>query len=206
MKAGGWVNRGLARLRPRAARRSALFSACVQWNVRVEFDRACDPEHCSAAERLAAVRREIAAACRDAGREPASVTLVAISKTFGADAIEPVIAAGQRVFGENRVQEAKAKWPALKARHPDIELHLVGPLQSNKAQGGGGAVRRHPLGRPAEPRRGAGQGDRPAGPPADAVRRGQYRRRAAEGGRAAGGDRCIPRGLPRAPTGSPSPG
>jgi PLP dependent protein len=62
------------------------------------------------------------------------VTLVAVSKTFGADAIEPVIAAGQRVFGENRVQEAKAKWPALKAEHPDIALHLIGPLQSNKAK------------------------------------------------------------------------
>jgi uncharacterized pyridoxal phosphate-containing UPF0001 family protein len=67
----------------------------------------------TAAERLAAVRREIADACREARRDPAEVTLVAISKTFGADAIEPVIAAGQRVFGENRVQEAKAKWPAL---------------------------------------------------------------------------------------------
>ena len=84
--------------------------------------------------RLAAVKAEIAAACREAGRDPASVTLVAISKTFGADAIEPVIAAGQRVFGENRVQEAKAKWPALKARYPDVALHLVGPLQSNKAK------------------------------------------------------------------------
>ena len=62
------------------------------------------------------------------------VTLIAVSKTFGADAIEPVIAAGQRVFGENRVQEAKAKWPALKAAHPEIELHLIGPLQSNKAK------------------------------------------------------------------------
>ena len=71
---------------------------------------------------------------REARRDPASVTLVAISKTFGAEAIEPVIAAGQRVFGENRVQEAKAKWPALKERHPGIELHLVGPLQSNKAK------------------------------------------------------------------------
>ena len=88
----------------------------------------------SAAERLAAVRREITAACRDAKREPDSVTLVAISKTFGAEAIAPAIAAGQGVFGENRVQEAKAKWPALKAQHPDIELHLVGPLQSNKAK------------------------------------------------------------------------
>jgi pyridoxal phosphate enzyme (YggS family) len=62
------------------------------------------------------------------------VTLVAISKTFGADAVEPVIAAGQRAFGENRVQEAKQKWPALKERHPGIELHLVGRLQSNKAR------------------------------------------------------------------------
>lgn len=85
-------------------------------------------------ERLAAVRDAIAKACADAGRDPASVTLVAISKTFDADAIEPVIACGQRVFGENRVQEAKAKWPALKERHPGIELHLVGSLQSNKAR------------------------------------------------------------------------
>jgi pyridoxal phosphate enzyme (YggS family) len=83
---------------------------------------------------LTEVRDEIARACAEARRDPASVTLVAISKMFGADAIVPVIAAGQRVFGENRVQEAKAKWPALKARHPDIELHLVGPLQSNKAK------------------------------------------------------------------------
>jgi pyridoxal phosphate enzyme (YggS family) len=80
------------------------------------------------------VRDAIAKACADAGRDPASVTLVAISKTFDADAIEPVIACGQRVCGENRVQEAKAKWPALKERHPGIELHLVGSLQSNKAR------------------------------------------------------------------------
>ncbi len=83
---------------------------------------------------LAKVRDEIARACRDAHRDPSSVTLVAISKTFGPEAIEPVIASGQRVFGENRVQEAKAKWPALTAKHPGIELHLVGPLQSNKAR------------------------------------------------------------------------
>ena len=85
-------------------------------------------------ERLAAVRQQIALACRTAGRDPASVTLVAVSKTFDAGAIEPVIAAGQSVFGENRVQEAKAKWPALQARHPGIALHLVGSLQSNKAK------------------------------------------------------------------------
>src|SRR5579871_3593755 len=84
-------------------------------------------------EGIATVRDEIAAACRDARRDPAGVTLVAISKTFGADAIEPVIAAGQRVFGENRVQEAKAKWPPLMSRYSGIELHLVGALQSNKA-------------------------------------------------------------------------
>src|SRR5437764_1255336 len=79
--------------------------------------------------RLAAVRAEIAAACRSAAREPSSVTLIAVSKTFGAEAVAPVIAAGQRVFGENRVQEAKAKWPPLQARHGGLELHLVGPLQ-----------------------------------------------------------------------------
>jgi len=90
------------------------------------------------ADGLAAVRAEIIRACRDAGRDPAAVTLVAVSKTFDAAAIEPVITAGQRVFGENRVQEAKAKWPPLIARQREsgsaIELHLVGPLQSNKAK------------------------------------------------------------------------
>jgi PLP dependent protein len=88
----------------------------------------------SRADALAQVRKEIAAACAEARRDPASVTLIAVSKTFGADAIEPVIAAGQRVFGENRVQEAKAKWPGLRASYPDLQLHLIGPLQSNKAK------------------------------------------------------------------------
>jgi pyridoxal phosphate enzyme (YggS family) len=83
---------------------------------------------------LAAVEREIARACRDARRDRASVTLVAVSKTFDGEAITPVIAAGQRVFGENRVQEAKAKWPALMSAHPGLTLHLIGPLQSNKAK------------------------------------------------------------------------
>jgi hypothetical protein len=83
---------------------------------------------------LGGVQREIERACREASRDPASVTLVAVSKTFDAEAIEPVIDEGQRVFGENRVQEAKAKWPALLARHPGIELHMIGPLQSNKAK------------------------------------------------------------------------
>jgi len=80
------------------------------------------------------VRAGIARACRDANRDPASVTLVAVSKTFAAEAIEPVIAAGQRVFGENRVQEAKAKWPPLMQAHAGLALHLIGPLQSNKAK------------------------------------------------------------------------
>jgi len=84
--------------------------------------------------RLGAVRQEIATACKTARRDVGAVTLVAVSKTFDAGAIEPVIAAGQSVFGENRVQEAKTKWPALRERHPTIELHLVGPLQSNKAR------------------------------------------------------------------------
>jgi pyridoxal phosphate enzyme (YggS family) len=83
---------------------------------------------------LAAVRADVARACRDAERDPATVTLIAVSKTFGAEQIEPVITAGQRAFGENRVQEAKAKWPALSARHAGLELHLVGTLQSNKAR------------------------------------------------------------------------
>lgn len=83
---------------------------------------------------IAAVRTEIASACRDAGRDPSTVTLVAVSKTFGAEAITPVIVAGQRIFGENRVQEARAKWPPLMTQYPDLELHLIGPLQSNKAR------------------------------------------------------------------------
>jgi pyridoxal phosphate enzyme (YggS family) len=83
---------------------------------------------------LIAVEREIARACDDAGRDRASVQLIAVSKTFGAEAIAPVISAGQRVFGENRVQEAKAKWPAIIASAGAVELHLIGPLQSNKAK------------------------------------------------------------------------
>ncbi len=87
-----------------------------------------------AAERLAGVKRRMAAALEGQGRDPDTVTLIAVSKTFEADAIRAVIAAGQRHFGENRVQEAKAKWPALQAETPGIVLHLIGPLQSNKAK------------------------------------------------------------------------
>ena len=89
----------------------------------------------SAVEQLGTVRGEDRrGGARGEARRPAAVTLVAVSKTFDADAIRPVIEAGQRVFGENRVQEAQGKWPALKAEFPDIELHLIGPLQSNKAK------------------------------------------------------------------------
>lgn len=89
--------------------------------------------HPTAGERLASVTSQIAAAARSVDRDPADVTLVAVSKTHDAGAIEPMIDAGQRVFGENRVQEAQSKWPDLKARYSDVSLHLIGSLQSNKA-------------------------------------------------------------------------
>ncbi len=87
-----------------------------------------------AADRLREITDRIGRAARDTGREAGDVALIAVTKTYGADAILPVIAAGQRIFGENRVQEAKAKWPDLREAHPGIELHLIGPLQSNKAR------------------------------------------------------------------------
>ncbi len=85
-------------------------------------------------ERLEAVRAAIVRAARDFRRDPQTITLIAVSKTFPVEAIEPVLADGQRVFGENYVQEAKAKWSVLRERYPDVELHLIGPLQSNKAR------------------------------------------------------------------------
>ncbi len=87
-----------------------------------------------AASRLAGIEARIARACKLARRERSEVTLIAISKTHEAGAIAPLIEAGQRVFGENRVQEAQGKWPALREAHPEVELHLVGQLQSNKAE------------------------------------------------------------------------
>jgi PLP dependent protein len=84
--------------------------------------------------RLADVLSRIAVAARSNDRDPASVRLVAVSKTFGPEAIAPLLEAGHRIFGENRVQEARAKWPALRERWPGIELHLIGALQSNKAR------------------------------------------------------------------------
>jgi pyridoxal phosphate enzyme (YggS family) len=88
----------------------------------------------SAAERLQAVRAEIDKAARLAGRKSEDVTLIAVAKTQPTEAIEPLLRAGQRQFGENRVQEAAAKWPPLRAPYPDLVLHLVGQLQSNKAR------------------------------------------------------------------------
>jgi PLP dependent protein len=90
--------------------------------------------HGHAQNGLAQVEQEIARACKEARRDRGSVTLVAVSKTFDADAITPVIDAGQRVFGENRVQEAKGKWPALLSGRSGLALHLIGPLQSNKTK------------------------------------------------------------------------
>ncbi|ACI99928.1 YggS family pyridoxal phosphate-dependent enzyme [Rhodospirillum centenum] len=83
---------------------------------------------------LAAVRTAIAGAADAVGRDPRGVTLVAVSKVQPVEKLRAALAAGQRVFGENRVQEAKAKWPALKAEYPDVELHLIGPLQTNKVK------------------------------------------------------------------------
>jgi PLP dependent protein len=91
----------------------------------IEMDRAAA---------LADVKERITDAVREAGRSASDVRLIAVSKTFEAPEIAPVLDAGHRRFGENRVQEAKAKWPQLKALYPDVELHLIGTLQSNKAQ------------------------------------------------------------------------
>jgi pyridoxal phosphate enzyme (YggS family) len=88
----------------------------------------------TAAARLADIHANIARVCKPARRDPKDVTLIAVSKTRDAPAIVPLIAAGQRVFGENRVQEAQGKWRALRADYPDIALHLIGQLQSNKAE------------------------------------------------------------------------
>ncbi len=98
-----------------------------------ETDPARRPDE-TAADRLAGIRKALATAEAEAGRPAGSVTLIAVSKTFDAPDIRPVLAAGQRVFGENRVQEAQGKWPGLREAFPDVELHLIGPLQSNKAK------------------------------------------------------------------------
>lgn len=103
-------------------------------NDRPDDTAASAEDSASPARRLLAVREAIARAAREEGRDPADVTLVAVSKTFGAEAIRPLLEAGQRDFGENRVQEAKEKWPALKREFPGVRLHLIGPLQTNKVR------------------------------------------------------------------------
>ena len=124
-------------MHPARHRRSLLQFAYVserRWQSECAVTQSSILDQTTAASHLAAVRESIAAAAREAGRNPDDVTLVAVSKTFDAEHIRPVLAAGQRVFGENRVQEAKAKWPDLKTDFPDVELHLIGPLQSNKSR------------------------------------------------------------------------
>lgn len=87
-----------------------------------------------ALDRLISTRQAICRAATDCSRDPRAVRLVCVTKTFPADAALPLLEAGQRIFGENRVQEAAAKWPKLREKYPDIELHLIGPLQSNKTR------------------------------------------------------------------------
>lgn len=93
-----------------------------------------NPDFMSAIDRLNDTKAAIARTARDCGRDPAGVTLVCVTKTFPAADILPLLEAGHRAFGENRVQEAMGKWPRLREKYPDIELHLIGPLQSNKAR------------------------------------------------------------------------
>jgi len=92
------------------------------------------PDHTDVATHLAEVKASMDAACKTAGRKPEQVTLVAVSKTHGADRVRAALLAGHRVFGENRVQEAEDKWPALRREFPDLTLHLIGPLQTNKVK------------------------------------------------------------------------
>jgi pyridoxal phosphate enzyme (YggS family) len=108
----------------------ALQSACAVSRPQPTIDS----DSQAVAAQLAAVRARIAAAAKAAGRDPAAVTLVAVTKTQSAERVAAALAGGQRVFGENRVQEAAAKWPALKPVWPQAELHLIGPLQTNKAR------------------------------------------------------------------------
>jgi len=103
-------------------------------DLATEGDDGAIAEGGAIAERLKSVQDRIAAAAVAAGRDPRSVALVAVSKTHGVRAVQQALAAGQRIFGENRVQEAAAKFPQLRANHPDLQLHLIGPLQTNKVK------------------------------------------------------------------------
>ena len=110
---------------------TSLVSQITDEKRSIDMPETFPKDHDGGAERLAAIRQRIEVATMTAGRKD-HPTLVAVSKTFDADDIRPLIAAGQRIFGENRVQEAAGKWPALREETPDIKLHLIGPLQTNK--------------------------------------------------------------------------
>ena len=165
------------------------------------------------AANLAAVRERIAAAARAVGRAPAEVTLVAVSKAQPDARVLAALAAGQRVFGENYVQEARARWPALRARHQDLQLHMIGPIQTNKAKDVVAlfdvieTVDRPKLARVLAER------DRAPGPPARLLRPGQHRRGGAEGRGLAWRCGRLHQGLPgrsrpagRRPDGDPAGG
>lgn len=93
-----------------------------------------DPDPAAIAARFTSVKADVARTCRDLGRRANEVALIAVSKTHPAEAVTPVLELGHRVFGENYVQETAAKWPALRETYADVELHMIGPLQSNKAR------------------------------------------------------------------------
>ena len=183
----GRVNPACAGTAPKRSLRQApvqlriKYAALREWKVKALHQSV--KNFATAPERLEEVRQAIARAARDAGRGPEDVTLVCVSKTFAAAEIEPVLQAGQRVFGENRVQEAMEKWPSLREAWPGVELHLIGPLQSNKAHEAVQAVRRHRDRRSRQDRPRARGRNRKDGPPSEALRAGQYRGRTAEGRR-----------------------
>lgn len=119
------------------ARRCATQRPCSTREGDDTLTKLCHPHAMDLTDRISnlhAVRDRITAAANEAGRAPSEINLTAVSKTFGAEAIRPLLEAGHRVFGENRVQESQAKWPELRAAFPDLELRLIGPLQSNKAK------------------------------------------------------------------------
>jgi uncharacterized pyridoxal phosphate-containing UPF0001 family protein len=145
-----------------------------------------EEEQLAAAETpFAAVRAAVSNAAMKQGRRADQVRLIAVTKTYGVDAIEPVLRAGHRDFGENRVQEAQGKWPALRQRYPDLRLHLIGPLQTNKVRDAVAlfdaihSVDRDKLAAPFD-------GNGAAGPDAFPVRTGEYGGGAAEGRSRAG--------------------
>ncbi len=147
-------------------------------------------------DRLNAAKDAISSRARDCGRDPAEITLVCVTKTFPAEAAVPLLEAGHRVYGENKVQEARTKWGELRQRFSGVELHLIGPLQSNKTRE---AVETFDVIESvdrAQDRRGLGGGDSPSGQAPAPARAGQHGRRAAKGRRVAAGGRRLHRRMP----------